>query len=54
MMNNAWKINDGDRTYAKGWKDEGSSPNKNPGQAAQSRGGNSNPVGAGQRVGGAP
>jgi calcyphosin len=25
MMNNAWKINDGDKTYGKGWsnKDEG-------------------------------
>ena len=30
MMNNAWKINEGDRTYQKGWgnKEEGS-PSKN-------------------------
>lgn len=40
MMNNAWKINDGDRTYAKGWsnKDEGA-PNKNAAQAYGARGG---------------
>jgi Ca2+-binding EF-hand superfamily protein len=37
MMTNAWKINEGDRTYAKGWTGEskGASPQKN----AQSRGG---------------
>lgn len=27
MMNNAWKINEGDRTYAKGWSDKDTSPN---------------------------
>jgi Ca2+-binding EF-hand superfamily protein len=26
MMNNAWKINDGDRNYGKAWADKGSSP----------------------------
>lgn len=28
MMNNAWKINDGDRTYAKGWSNKDESPSK--------------------------
>lgn len=48
MMNNAWKINDGDRTYQKGWaapKDE------SPAKGAPARGGA--PVGgaAGGRTG---
>lgn len=40
MMNNAWKINDGDRNYGKGWsnKEEGA-PNKNASQAYGARGG---------------
>ena len=35
MMNNAWKINEGDRSYGKAWaqKDEGS-----PSKSAQGRG----------------
>jgi hypothetical protein len=33
MMNNAWKINEGDRTYAKGWSDKDTNPSKTPGQA---------------------
>lgn len=51
MMNNAWKINDGDRTYGKGWsnKDEGA-PNRNAAQSYQARGGNNN-VAAGGRPG---
>lgn len=36
-MNNAWKINEGDRTYGKAWKDEGS-PSKNPKQAFDTKG----------------
>jgi hypothetical protein len=28
MMNNAWKINDGDRSYGKGWAQKDESPNK--------------------------
>jgi len=39
MMNNAWKINEGDRTYAKAWKDD-SSPSKTPGQSYGAKGGN--------------
>lgn len=31
MMNNAWKINDGDRSYGKGWTNKDESPSKNPG-----------------------
>jgi len=31
MMNNAWKINDGDRSYGKGWTNKEESPSKNPG-----------------------
>lgn len=38
-MNNAWKINEGDRSYGKGWANKDESPNKNPGQAASNRGG---------------
>jgi Ca2+-binding EF-hand superfamily protein len=38
MMNNAWKINDGDRTYQKGWKGEEKSPAKK-GTAGGSAGG---------------
>ena len=45
MMNNAWKINDGDRTYNKGWtnKDEAGPAKKNaaPGTAAGARPGTS-------------
>lgn len=45
MMNNAWKINDGDRTHGKGWanKDEGAPAQKNagPGGAAGGRPGTS-------------
>jgi len=28
MMNNAWKINEGDKTYGKGWANEAASPQK--------------------------
>ena len=47
MMNNAWKINEGDRSYGKGWsnKDEGA-PNKNASQSFQAKGGNSSAAGA--------
>lgn len=38
MMNNAWKINDGDRTYGKGWKGEEGSPSKNPKQSFDAKG----------------
>jgi Ca2+-binding EF-hand superfamily protein len=48
MMNNAWKINDGDRNYGKGWKDD-SSPTKTPGQGYAAKGG---PTGS--QKGGAP
>ncbi len=27
MMNNAWKINDGDKKYGKAWADKGNAPN---------------------------
>jgi len=30
MMNNAWKINEGDRTYAKGWTNKDEAPSKTP------------------------
>jgi Ca2+-binding EF-hand superfamily protein len=56
MMNNAWKINDGDRTYQKGWANKDESPNKSAAQSFNARGGNqapANATGAGQRVGGA-
>ena len=33
MMNNAWKINEGDRTYGKGWSNKDTSPSKNPQQS---------------------
>ena len=34
MMNNAWKINEGDRTYAKGWSNADANPKgKSVGQA---------------------
>jgi hypothetical protein len=36
MMNNAWKINEGDRNYGKGWTNKSESPQK-PGQMAQQR-----------------
>jgi hypothetical protein len=28
MMNNAWKINDGDKSYTKGWGNDSASPAK--------------------------
>lgn len=37
MMNNAWKINDGNKTYGKGWASE--SPGKSAAQGAPARGG---------------
>ena len=43
MMNNAWKINDGDRTYAKGWSNKDESPSKNPGQSYSAKGGQNQP-----------
>lgn len=46
MMNNAWKINDGNKTYGKAWANEDKSPSKGPAQAAQNRG-----VAAGGRPG---
>lgn len=30
MMNNAWKINEADKTYGKGWTNKEESPSKNP------------------------
>jgi len=30
MMNNAWKINEGDRSYGKGWSNKDTSPSKTP------------------------
>ena len=44
MMNNAWKINDGDRTYQKGWKAE-----ESPAKAGSQRG-NAPGTAAGQRL----
>lgn len=52
MMNNAWKINDGDRTYQKGWANKDESPNKNPSQAYGNKGGAPVGTSAGQRPGG--
>jgi len=50
MMNNAWKINEGDRTYGKGWSNQATgAPGKSTAQAYQQRGGNG--VAAGQRPG---
>lgn len=46
MMNNAWKINEGDRTYGKAWANKDESPSKTPGQAGAARG-----TAAGQRPG---
>ena len=40
MMNNAWKINEGDRSYGKGWSNKDESPSKTPGQAYGQKGGN--------------
>ena len=37
MMNNAWKINEGDRSYGKGWANKDESPSKNPKDAAGGR-----------------
>ena len=48
MMNNAWKINEGDRTYGKGWSNKDESPNKS---AAQNYGGKNQATAAGQRPG---
>jgi hypothetical protein len=39
MMNNAWKINDGDRTYGKAWANKDESPSKNPSQSYGAKGG---------------
>jgi len=44
MMNNAWKINEGDRTYGKSWANKDESPNKSAAQAYQGKA-------AGQRPG---
>ena len=44
MMNNAWKINEGDRTYQKGWKAE-----ESPAKAGSQRG-NAPGTAAGQRL----
>ena len=38
MMNNAWKINEGDRTYGKGWSNKEDSPSK-PAARGQAAGG---------------
>ena len=51
MMNNAWKINDGDRSYGKGWANKDESPSKNPGQAYGAKA--SAGTAAGGRTGGA-
>ena len=41
MINNAWKINDGDRNYGKGWTNKEETPNKAGGaQGNGGRGGN--------------
>ena len=52
MMNNAWKINEGDRSYGKGWSNKDTSPSKTTAQAYQQNKGGA-PVGtaAGQRAG---
>lgn len=47
MMNNAWKINDGNRTYNKGWTNKDEAPSKNAGQNYSAR----NQVAAGSRPG---
>jgi Ca2+-binding EF-hand superfamily protein len=52
MMNNAWKINEGDRSYGKGWANKDESPQKSAGQAYGAR--NQGPAAgtaAGQRAG---
>ena len=33
MMNNAWKINEGDRSYGKGWSDQSAGAGKSVSQA---------------------
>lgn len=33
MMNNAWKINEGDRSYGKGWSNKDTEGSKAPGAA---------------------
>ena len=48
MMNNAWKINEGDRSYGKGWANKDESPNKS---AAQGLGARNQGPAAGQRTG---
>jgi len=53
MMNNAWKINDGDRSYGKGWTNKDESPNKSAAQAYNAKGGAPGTA-AGQRASGAP
>lgn len=51
MMNNAWKINDGNKSYGKAWANKDESPNKSAAQAYGARGGAG---GAGQAAGGRP
>lgn len=41
MMNNAWKLNEADRTYSKGWSNKDTSPSKTPAQSyGKAAGGN--------------
>lgn len=49
MMNNAWKINEGDRTYGKGWTNKDESPSKTAQQAYQQK--QQPGTAAGQRAG---
>jgi hypothetical protein len=39
MINNAWKMNEADRTYAKGWAEKGDSNGKSLQTAAPNKGG---------------
>lgn len=48
MMNNAWKINEGDRTYGKGWSNNDTSPSKTPGQSYNAKTGGSGGGGGAQ------
>lgn len=54
MMNNAWKINEGDRqNNGKAWTNKGESPSKTPNQGYQAKGASTgNSTAAGGRVGG--
>lgn len=49
MMNNAWKINDGNKSYGKAWANEDKAPQGKT--AASQRGGNAPGCAAGQRIG---